>query len=478
MINAAILALTGESTLDQAWESLFVHFNEQKKNASRGYLAGEKIFIKTNFVTASSQALKGGPTWTTPQAILVILRHLINEMSILQENIAVGDPMNCFIEAYWDILHSEFPNVKYVDHLGGNGRTFAQKGTQADIFYSDRGEILRDAEGSWSTPPSSGNPVYSDTLYKVIEDADYMINIAALKGHHRAGVTLCAKNHFGSHVRPVAAQLHMGLPHPSGSGIYPDEFTRPGYSEYRIQVDLMGHRLLGGNTMLFMVDGLWAGPDAGARPVKFQMAPFNNDWGSSILMSQDQVALESVCLDFLQAEFQDGAPQMPGVDDYLRQAADTTEWPDNFMYDPENDGSPVSSLGVHEHWNNAINKQYSHELGNEYGIDFIKLTKDNITSVASPFDETIRPNQLSLSQNYPNPFNPTTTIKYTLNKPSNVVLRIYNIAGQELETLVNSSQAEGEYKVAWQPNGLPSGVYFYRLQTGEFSEAKKTILQK
>ena len=52
-------------------------------------------------------------------------------------------------------------------------------------------------------------------------------------------------------------------------------------------------------------------------------------------MSQDQVALESVCLDFLQAEFQDGAPQMQGVDDYLRQAADTTEWPDNFMYDPE-----------------------------------------------------------------------------------------------------------------------------------------------
>ena len=98
--------------------------------------------------------------------------------------------------------------------------------------------------------------------------------------------------------------------------------------------------------------------------------------------------------------------------------------------------------------------------------------------MAPPFDETIRPNQLSLSQNYPNPFNPTTTIKYTLNKPSHVVLRIYNLAGQELETLVNSSQAEGEHKVVWQPNGLPSGVYFYRLQSGEFSEAKKTVLQK
>ncbi len=343
----SILKLTGTSSIDQAWDSLFIYFNRQHGKGAMSYQEGEHLFIKCNFVTAFTQDGLGGPTWTSPQVILVILRHLINNMSIPQENIALGDPMVCVIDGYWNILHSEFPDVKYIDHQGGNGRTFAEKGTQTDIFYSDKGEILRDSHNSWSEPANSGDPVYSDTLYKIIEDADYMINIAALKGHGRAGVTLCAKNHFGSHVRTTAAHLHMGLPQPS-NGI-----TRPGYGQYRIQVDLMGHRMLGGNTMLFIVDGLWAGSDAGSPPERFDIPPFNNDWSSSMFMSQDQVALESVCLDFLQAMYIDGKPQMDGVDDYLRQAADTTQWPENFIYDPENDGTPLTSLGIHEHWNNA-----------------------------------------------------------------------------------------------------------------------------
>ncbi len=231
MVKESILTLTGTSTIDQAWDSLFVYFNKEHGNGAVSYQENEKIFIKCNFVTAFEQYDAGTGGWTTPQILLAIIGQLVNDLSIPQENIAFGDPMVCVIDKYWEIMHSEFPDVKYIDYYGTNGRTLAEKGTQADIFYSDRGDILRDSGGHWQNPPDSGDPVYSDTLYKIIEDADYMINIATLKAHGRAGVTFCAKNHFGSHVREMAAHLHMGLVKPGG------DITRYGYGQYRVLVD-------------------------------------------------------------------------------------------------------------------------------------------------------------------------------------------------------------------------------------------------
>jgi hypothetical protein len=86
--------------------------------------------------------------------------------------------------------------------------------------------------------------------------------------------------------------------------------------------------------------------------------------------------------------------------------------------------------------------------------------------------------EFRLSQNYPNPFNPTTTIKYSLRNPSNVILKIYNLSGQEIETLINEFHTTGDHEITWQPQGLSSGIYFYKLQAGKFSDTKKLILQK
>lgn len=82
------------------------------------------------------------------------------------------------------------------------------------------------------------------------------------------------------------------------------------------------------------------------------------------------------------------------------------------------------------------------------------------------------------SINYPNPFNQLTTIKYHLTKSNKVTIKICNLTGQEIETLVNRYQTAGEYELKWIADGLPSGIYFYRLQSGEYSETKKLILQK
>jgi hypothetical protein len=115
------------------------------------------------------------------------------------------------------------------------------------------------------------------------------------------------------------------------------------------------------------------------------MAPFGNDWSNSIFISQDQVALESVCYDFLRSEwngtnrhdaansvFEEG-PNMYGVDDHLHQAADSNNWPDGLIYDPDNSGKPLKSLGVHEHWNNPADKQYSGNLGLRNGITLVSI---------------------------------------------------------------------------------------------------------
>ncbi|MEK7263835.1 MAG: T9SS type A sorting domain-containing protein [Bacteroidota bacterium] len=89
------------------------------------------------------------------------------------------------------------------------------------------------------------------------------------------------------------------------------------------------------------------------------------------------------------------------------------------------------------------------------------------------------PNTILLSQNYPNPFNPTTAIGFSLLAVGNVSLKIYDVLGREVATLLNNEQIEaGEHEIQFDANGLPSGVYFYRLSAGEFSETKKLVLMK
>ncbi|MHB1688232.1 MAG: T9SS type A sorting domain-containing protein [Ignavibacteriaceae bacterium] len=88
------------------------------------------------------------------------------------------------------------------------------------------------------------------------------------------------------------------------------------------------------------------------------------------------------------------------------------------------------------------------------------------------------PTEYSLDQNYPNPFNPSTFISYSLQKEGNVSLKVFNILGQEVNTLVNKVQTAGSYKVSFNANSLSSGVYFYTLSTNGFMQIKKMMLLK
>jgi len=89
-----------------------------------------------------------------------------------------------------------------------------------------------------------------------------------------------------------------------------------------------------------------------------------------------------------------------------------------------------------------------------------------------------KPMTFVIEQNYPNPFNPVTTIKYRIPELSFVTLKVYDVLGKDIATLVNGEKPAGTYDITWNAENFPSGVYFYRLQAGEFIKTKKMLLIK
>jgi hypothetical protein len=89
---------------------------------------------------------------------------------------------------------------------------------------------------------------------------------------------------------------------------------------------------------------------------------------------------------------------------------------------------------------------------------------------------SIVPKEFALHQNYPNPFNPTTTIQYDLPSAGLVSLKVFDILGREVRTLVSDNLQPGSYEVTFDATGLVSGVYFYRMQGGEFVQTKRLLL--
>jgi len=85
------------------------------------------------------------------------------------------------------------------------------------------------------------------------------------------------------------------------------------------------------------------------------------------------------------------------------------------------------------------------------------------------------PNEFTLYQNYPNPFNPTTVISYQLPVSSNVSIKVYDLLGREVSTLVEEYKQAGKYQINFNADGLSSGVYYYQLKTGNFIQTKKLI---
>ncbi len=362
MMARSVMELASENSPAKAWEKLFRHFNRTHGRGDVGYRSGEKILIKANWVGMMWRERNVDPETcrfahrhdymnTGPQVIIALLTQLVQEVGVAQADITVCDTLARLADEFYQILHQAFPEVNYED-AGGK---------------PDRKKVkVSDVPLYWSCRPKG---VAQDFLPTCFAEAAYLINLANLKGHTGVGVTLCAKNHFGSLVRWPVQQGYYDMHRGSFA---------PQTKTYREQVDLLGHQHLGGKTVLNLIDGILTGKHPiDPAPRRWPMPPFNNFWPCSLLASQDAVAIDSVAFDFIWDAWEDCA-RMPRGGDYLHEAALADHPPSGTFYDP-NHPTPterLSSLGVHEHWNNSQERKYSRNLGRDEGIELLAVRND------------------------------------------------------------------------------------------------------
>jgi hypothetical protein len=370
MLSETINSLTGKSSDVMAWTEIFRYFNRTHNKGDIGYQSGEKIAVKINLNNSTNHGAMNSCSNTSPQMVLGLLRQLVDKAGVPAGNITLYDVSRMIPSTIYDLCKSEYPDVRFVDQYGGNGRIKAEPDPEYPINWSQ--ELVLEP---------LANPAYTAYLPTCVTEADYLINFSNLKAHSLAGITSCAKNLLGSFISPNPS----GLQPPQAAGIHPyiavrnsDGYDQRPMNSYNSLVDLMGNDDLGRKTLIWFVDGLFAAPGQGTVldvSCKWWSAPFNGNWTSSLFASLDNVALESVCLDFLRAE-QEVSPEMTfvtgNVDNYLHEAAMADNPPSGTFYHP-NGSARLESLGVHEHWNNANEKLYSRNLGTGDGIELVQV---------------------------------------------------------------------------------------------------------
>jgi len=350
MVSKVIQTLMGEQDDVAAWDMLFRHFNQTKSARDVSYQRGERIAIKINM----NQENSSGGNWSSrvgnpsPQVIHSMVRQLIDVVGVPGSAITIYDASRYIGNPIFNKIKND-PNPEF------RNITFVVKSTLA-------------ANGRIRADEDQNHPLYTraGTAYlpQCVTSAKYLINMALLRPHSLYGITLCAKNHFGS----------VRFPSVSGNGGWTPEplHNHGGRSNamdtYNCLVNLNGHEHLGGKTLLYFIDGLYPARNQSNEVIRWQS--YGDNWFSSLLASQDPVAIDSVGLDFLRNEPLN-ADVTGNPENYLHEMAQADNPRSGTSYDPERDGTRLASLGVHEHWNNPIDKQYSRNLGIGDGIELV-----------------------------------------------------------------------------------------------------------
>ncbi len=465
MMSQTLRSLSGKATDSTAWDTLFRYYNQTHGRGAKGYTSGEKIAIKINLTMCSFN-----PAWccvdtatyalvkeldymnSSPQVVRSLLRQLVNTVHVNQADISIGDPTAYYPNEYYDSCHAEFPNVHYMDYGGKFGRTKVAFST-VPIY--------------WSCRPTGVRQDYIPNHYV---QATYVINVGNMKSHLGAGVTLCAKNNYGSLIRA-----------PTDSGYYSLHqtlaYVDSQMGSYRAIVDLMGHAQLGGKTLLYLIDGLYAGNhNTDTVPRKWSTTPFNGGWTSSLFASQDAVAIESVLFDLFQLDTDPAQyPKIPGAEDYMIEAAEANNPPSGTFYDPNHATTTtrLASLGVHEHWDNTIDRRYSRNLKMGNGIELIFINgatgirQANPPAVASP--------AYSLHA-----VSKTSTVDFSIPVGEPIRLALLDSRGRTVGTLVDKFMAAGSYGVPLFPSAVKrkaplAGCYLIVLYHQENGSVKPAV---
>lgn len=240
MVNESIASLAGKEDVRAGWSALF-SANNSMRGKTAAYARGEKIAIKANIngsgVFDDDDSGETKMSYTNPVLLKCLLRSLVNEAGVFPEDITVYDVSRIFPQYMAELCTSgELQGVHFVGRKEGTADTSAL----INWSYSFSGAV--------------------NYLPTCVTEAEYVINLANLKGRSY-GITLCAKNHFGSFINgnamrpPEGANLHQWL-------------TKNDMGIYSPLVDLMGNYQLGAKTVLYLLDALICAPSEGASITK------------------------------------------------------------------------------------------------------------------------------------------------------------------------------------------------------------------
>jgi hypothetical protein len=382
MLSVTLQELTGTKTDEKAWQIIFGFYNETVRGLKKqGYKKGEVVALKVN-LNNSSETKTDNQVDASPQMVLAMVRQLVYTVGVRQEDILIYDARRPIFPYMLETVWKEFKDVKFMQE---NPPTSKQPVNPA--YGNHTG--LEGANWVEGVTYSALNFKNAKLIPKQVMDATYLINMALLKLHSypfnymedgdegQTAVTMTGKNHCGS--IKGTSELHAIL-NSKKLG------TKNAYSPL---VDLEASPNLGRKTILFVLDGLYCGRKWRSYPSHFPNPPFNNkaepyenpEWPACVLASFDGVAIQSVGLDIMYAQSQNNneasyhnVPRIlvrENADDFLREMAEPQNAPSGTKY--MQNGKPVQSLGVFEHWENDKTMRYSRNLNPKQGkgIEFI-----------------------------------------------------------------------------------------------------------
>jgi len=373
MLSTTLRKLSGSTSDQDAWKKIFAYYNHRSRGLEQGYRAGEIVAVKVNLNNSGVEG-PGNIVNVSPQAALAMVRQLVLNAHVPAANIVVYDARRDIYPGLLRKVWGEFKDVRFVQ---------ADAPDPKQPHNPGYGNYHGLEQAQWVDGVSYSANDYHDAklIPQQIKDATYLVNLALLKAHSypyaeaeggdegQTGITMTGKNHFGS--IKGTPELHEAI-NTNQKG------TAHAYSPI---VDLAASPNLGAKTILYFLDGLYAARRHQSYPLHFPNAPFNNrvepyantDWPSSILASLDGVALDSVGLDILYSQTKNNEDQnhhariliRENADDYLQEEALAPYPPSGTAY--RQNGKPIASQGVFEHWDNDLSRQYSRNLDPKSG---------------------------------------------------------------------------------------------------------------
>jgi uncharacterized protein (DUF362 family) len=374
MVSLLLQNATGTRNDGEAWKAIFNYYGRRyAKTKERVYRAGEIVAVKLN-LNNSKPVVPTNLVNVSPQVTLAVVRQLVNQVHVAPRDILVYDAQRDIYPGLLNKIWNEYKDVRFVQ------KGMPDPAHQAHPAY---GAIHGLEQAQWVEGQTYSANHYDNARFipQQVKDATYIVNIALVKGHSypyaaaeggdegQTGVTLTGKNHFGSVKGP--GELHSIINTNQGG-------TPHAYSPI---VDLSASPNLGAKTILYLLDGLYCARRHMSYPLHFPNAPFfnraepyeNPQWPASILASLDGVAVDSVGLDILYSQTknnldENGHPRImirENADDYLMEEALAEHPPSGTQY--RQDGKPVESLGVFEHWDSEESRQYSRNLNPKHG---------------------------------------------------------------------------------------------------------------